>query len=156
MKNSVRNYLIIYKKWWDSNIKMFHYRVNFNNKTNISFCASNLKMPSFPSEQKCYKVFLLKNAHFYWLILHKRLPFNNWLIWYFPFQVYTPTDFERCAVDHTVGDVRVEFTLWDTSGEYIKFLNTLKNFNKSGQMMRNLVSTKGIAETTDFVFGQIF
>lgn len=31
-------------------------------------------------------------------------------------RVYTPTDFERCAVDHTVGDVRVEFTLWDTSG----------------------------------------
>ncbi|XP_054716229.1 rho-related GTP-binding protein RhoE-like [Uloborus diversus] len=31
-------------------------------------------------------------------------------------RVYTPTDFERCSVDHTVGDIRVLYTLWDTSG----------------------------------------
>ncbi|KFM58299.1 Rho-related GTP-binding protein RhoE, partial [Stegodyphus mimosarum] len=31
-------------------------------------------------------------------------------------RVYTPTDFERCTVDHIVGDYQVRLTLWDTSG----------------------------------------
>ncbi|KAG8183640.1 hypothetical protein JTE90_005628 [Oedothorax gibbosus] len=31
-------------------------------------------------------------------------------------EVYTPTDFERCSVDHLAGDYSVRLTMWDTSG----------------------------------------
>ncbi|KAF8771570.1 Rho-related GTP-binding protein RhoE like protein [Argiope bruennichi] len=30
--------------------------------------------------------------------------------------MYVPTDFERCSVDHLVGDYSVRLTIWDTSG----------------------------------------
>jgi hypothetical protein len=32
-------------------------------------------------------------------------------------QVYSPTGFEKYACTYTVGDYRIHFVVWDTSGE---------------------------------------
>jgi hypothetical protein len=34
-------------------------------------------------------------------------------------QVYSPTGFEKYACTYTVGDYRIHFVVWDTSGESI-------------------------------------